>query len=39
MQRDVADRAGISVQYVSEIERGRKEVTRAVGRRLIRSSG
>ena len=24
-QRDVADRAGISVQYLSEIERGRKE--------------
>jgi DNA-binding XRE family transcriptional regulator len=24
-QREVADRAGISVQYLSEIERGRKE--------------
>jgi len=24
-QRDVADRAGISVQYLSELERGRKE--------------
>jgi DNA-binding XRE family transcriptional regulator len=24
-QRDVAERAGISVQYLSEIERGRKE--------------
>ena len=24
-QRDVADRAGISMQYLSEIERGRKE--------------
>ncbi|MFT4166679.1 MAG: helix-turn-helix transcriptional regulator [Microlunatus sp.] len=24
-QRDIADRAGISMQYLSEIERGRKE--------------
>ena len=57
-QRAVADRAGISVQYLSEIERGRKEpssemlaavggalgltlvdLTRAVGRRLLRTSG
>lgn len=57
-QRVVADRAGISVQYLSEIERGRKEpssemlaavggaldlplvdLTRAVGRRLVRTTG
>ena len=46
-QRTVADRAGISVQYLSEIERGRKEpssemiaaVSGALGVELVRLLG